>query len=139
MPSDLNKCPVRIVTTTWPPFILPFQEREFTNKLINIGNEGIEIKLLQTISEKMNFGLNFQCMHFLFKFMNANVSFSYFLRIEDDAKWGEVRENRVGTGMFGIMSRAKADIGVACITPRENIHAIFDFTVQYLQVISKLF
>lgn len=41
--------------------------------------------------------------------------------------------------MFGIMLREEADIGIACITPRRDIHALFDFTIQYLQVILSIY
>lgn len=58
---DLNKCPVRIVSTTWPPFVLPPNKNDTTDdKNIN-GSEGvnltdgIEIKIIRTIAEKRNF------------------------------------------------------------------------------------
>lgn len=58
---DFNKCPVRIVSTTWPPFILPPNKNVISDdkyidgtKGVNLTN-GIEIKIIQTIAEKRNF------------------------------------------------------------------------------------
>lgn len=42
-------------------------------------------------------------------------------------------KNGSATGMIGVLMRGEADIAIGTITPRRDLHTIFDFTIQYLQ------
>lgn len=39
-----------------------------------------------------------------------------------------------GTGVLGDLVLSNADIAIGAITPRSDLHQLFDFTVQYMQV-----
>lgn len=53
--------------------------------------------------------------------------------LDDNEKWGTFHKNGSATGMIGALKRAETDIAIGTITPRRDLHAIFDFTTQYLQ------
>lgn len=39
-----------------------------------------------------------------------------------------------GTGILGDLVLSNADIAIGAITPRSDLHQLFDFTVKYMQV-----
>lgn len=60
IPNDLRNCPVRIVTRNWPPFILSPYANDFAARINtdadNVDlNDGIEIRTIKLIAEKLKF------------------------------------------------------------------------------------
>lgn len=60
IPNNLNGCSVRVATRNWPPFILsPFADdvaaRIDTDAFNVTLNDGIEIKTMNMIAQKLNF------------------------------------------------------------------------------------
>lgn len=95
IPNDLNKCPVEIVTTTWPPFILP-PPRSIDSLELEVSarvelNAGIEIKILKTISEKRNFMPVFQLdSHFYIYLLTAIKPLIHSLQSRRQGEMGNV-------------------------------------------------
>lgn len=56
-----------------------------------------------------------------------------FNRVDDIEKWGNAY-NATPSGMMRKLVEKEADIAICRITPREDLHRSFDFTIQYMQV-----
>lgn len=52
----------------------------------------------------------------------------------DDDKVQMNDENQSEAGVLGDFWGSVADVAVGALTPRKDLHQLFDFTVQYMQV-----
>ena len=118
VPDDLNRCLVKVGTVKSPPFViepnssLSTYSPDSTSRILNMG---IEMGIINTISEVANFELQ--------------VTMSY---------WQQQQEANSSTtsGLLKTLYDRQIDIAVGTISPTISEHKTYDFTVQYMQDIS---
>ncbi|KAK4880990.1 hypothetical protein RN001_004309 [Aquatica leii] len=107
IPRKLNGCPIRVRTVIWPPFVLPHTKKVSNTSEEYIFEEGLEILLLNTMSEVANFSIIYTASD----------------NLQD---WGYIFANGTATGTLLYIKEEKADIAVSSFAASENTHLYFD-------------
>lgn len=106
----MNNCPVKILTVFWSPFVM--EPKKFSNQF-----NGIEINLMETLARQAKFS-------------------SIYTTMDVPENWGTLHvANKSGSGLMGALLQKQGDIAIGNIAPNPERHLMFDFTVQYMQVL----
>jgi hypothetical protein len=111
VPLDLYGCPITLSTFPWPPFIINPQVSEAPDKVFY--TEGLEIKLVNTIAQKMN------------------STVQYLPPPANDSKWGNLIPSGLSTGLLGEVFYRRADAAFASMTATKDRIQYLDTTVTY--------
>lgn len=111
IPKKLNDCPVRVRVVQWPPYVMPPKEH-ITGTDIYEFDDGLEIKLMNTIAERANFKI-------IYSMSNKTQNF------------GTVDSNGTTTGIFAALKAERTNIALGSLALSEERGEEFDFTTTY--------
>lgn len=101
---NMYQCPINVLTRSWPPNILEATYHDPKTHLTKF-SDGVEIRVLEILAEKINFTLNF--------YSNlTGLPYDYHKDLANNPD--------------------KYDLLALSIVPRLDYHAIFDFTNSYM-------
>lgn len=146
---DFKNCTLRVLTHFWPPHVVsPHGKRadsfylENSEKSVEFTNltEGIEIKLIRTFAEKMNFSILFRWVKRCPSRWRSNWSlWIIFCHIEcisvnNQQRWGQLFDNKSGIGGLGSLLKGEGDIFFGAVVSHHSLHEVFDSSTPYLWV-----
>lgn len=113
IPRQLSNCTVRIRTVPWPPFVMePSYHLQGTD--LYEFDDGLEIRLFNTISKRMNIGVIYSMS-------------------EKKYNWGNVLDNGTATGLFLALQEGRADITMSSLALQQRRAENFDPSKSYIQ------
>lgn len=111
IPRNLNKCPVRVRTIVWPPYVV--QPKDFNRSTIGINfTQGLEIQMMNTVAKALNF----------------TPVYTVSQKSED---WGSISENGTAFGIFKTLLNDEHDLAISCLASTPNRFLHFDPSVPY--------
>lgn len=111
IPKKLNGCPVRVRVVQWPPYVMPPKDHIVGTEIYDF-DEGLEVNLINTISERADFKI-------IYSMSNTSQNF------------GTVNSNGTTTGIFSALKQEKADIALGSLALSEARGEEFDFSSTY--------
>ena len=116
VPRDMNKCLVKVGTIPSPPFVIGegLSKIKSSSPSALAQYAGIEIALISTIADAVNFDMQVTSEEFLSPPIRDQLQNS-------------------SRGLLSQLERRRIDIALGTISPTINEHKRFDFSVQYLQ------
>lgn len=109
IPKDLNGFVVKARAVVWPPYVYPTTVQNRSDVKFS---EGIEISLLNTIAQKMNFRVIYSLS-------------------EKDFDWGNMDDE--ASGMMATVLKGEADIGFGGVGSYHKRHKYFESSTTYFK------
>lgn len=95
IPKNLNKCPIRVRTVIWPPYVVPPETRIRNKNNVNF-TDGLEIVLLNNIANIANFSV-------IYSVSNKSLD------------WGALDYMGETRGLFKTLSAEEVDMGISSL------------------------
>lgn len=111
IPKKLNDCPVRVRVVQWPPYVMPPKNHISGTEIYDF-NDGLEIKLINTVAERANFKI-------IYYMSNTTQNF------------GTVNSNGTTTGIFSALKEERTDIALGSLALSDERGNKFDFSTTY--------
>lgn len=114
VPKDFHGCEFKVIAVVWPPYIMYPENFDIQDNVDVPLKDGYEIYMLTTLQQ-----------YFTCQFVYRSFS--------QPENWGDINPNNTFTGMFDYLYQGQADIAIGAIYPIQELHLVFDTSIQYSQ------